>query len=197
MSHLSLEISQAVSGNAMWTGNVHLFISTGTIFCEGVYWTGLGALIQPGWFCDWWFLFSLCVGGCLWFMLCSKDVRILWPGFLHSSFKWLKIIPGKSTHEGPTLEQVKRYHVEPTCTELCAYLCISLPAELPICFLSGHRAAVICQEQLSLERDAAGWSSFVFPLLGDLNTVPWLFSAGQQCWSVHCFPGELQESKTG
>lgn len=37
MNHLSLETSWAVYGSANTSGNVHLFILTGTISCEGVY----------------------------------------------------------------------------------------------------------------------------------------------------------------
>lgn len=37
MNHLSLETSWAVYGSANTSVNVHLFILTGTISCEGVY----------------------------------------------------------------------------------------------------------------------------------------------------------------
>lgn len=59
--------SWAVYGSAIISGNVHLFILTGTISPEGVY-------------CR--FLFPKC-----WQMpllsVMLTDTRILWPGFLH------------------------------------------------------------------------------------------------------------------
>lgn len=134
------------------------------------------------------------------FLLCSVDIRILWLGFFaFPVFRGWRLFLANQPMKGwvlsVTLKWLERCHAVPVCGWMHVHASchqLRFPAAP-----SPDMGQPWLPGAAELRWGCCGWS-FSAPVvqMGDAKTVSWLFSTGQQSWSV-CFPGGLQNSKIG
>ena len=109
-----------------------------------------------------------CVGSHLCSLLCSADVRVLWPGFLLSPFlKWLKIIPGKSACEGLSIFCDTEKMDKTSCCTCVGWACPASPYQLSF-------PAALCQDMGQAWYARSSWAER--RMLQDEAPLPLLFS---------------------